>query len=107
MGKNKKTSKVSSNGCTSRNGSRSTPARVGADASSAPDRSSSKNGGSQENLRTYNIPDYRLEHPQFEIRQLTEKDRQGQEHVRYEVTGDLAAPVPPIRDSKYLDKQRQ
>ena len=57
-------------------------------------------------LRTYSIPDYRLEHPQFTVRQRTEKDRQGQEHVRYEVTGDLDAPVPPIRDSKYLDKQQ-
>jgi pyruvate dehydrogenase E1 component alpha subunit/2-oxoisovalerate dehydrogenase E1 component alpha subunit len=104
---NKRKSKASSNGRNSRNGSRSTAARVGADASSALERSSTKNGGSiQQNLRTYNIPDYRLEHPQFAIRQLTEKDRQGQEHVRYEVSGDLNAPVPPIRDSKYLDKQQ-
>jgi pyruvate dehydrogenase E1 component alpha subunit/2-oxoisovalerate dehydrogenase E1 component alpha subunit len=26
--------------------------------------------------------------------------------VRYEVSGDLSAPVPPIRDSKYLSKQQ-
>ncbi|HKV81648.1 MAG TPA: thiamine pyrophosphate-dependent enzyme, partial [Candidatus Sulfotelmatobacter sp.] len=57
-------------------------------------------------LRTYEIPDFRLEHPQFSVRQLTEKDKTGQEHVSYEVTGDLEAPVPPIRDSKYLDKQQ-
>jgi TPP-dependent pyruvate/acetoin dehydrogenase alpha subunit len=106
MGNNKRKSKASSNGRNSRNGSRSTAARVGAHASSAPERSSSKNGGSQQNLRTYNIPDYRLEHPQFEIRQLTGKDKQGQEHVLYEVSGDLDAPVPPIRDSKYLDQQQ-
>jgi TPP-dependent pyruvate/acetoin dehydrogenase alpha subunit len=104
---NKRKSKASSNGRTSRNGSRSTPARVGADASSALERSSTKNGGSSErNLRTYSIPDYRLEHPEFEIRQAIEKDKQGQEHVRYEISGDLNASVPPIRDSKYLDKQQ-
>jgi TPP-dependent pyruvate/acetoin dehydrogenase alpha subunit len=31
--------------------------------------------------------------------------RNGDE-MRYEVTGDLDTPVPPIRDSKYLDKQQ-
>jgi TPP-dependent pyruvate/acetoin dehydrogenase alpha subunit len=104
---NKRKSKASSNGRNSRNGSRSTPARIGADASSALDRSSIKNGRSgKSHLRTYEIPDYRLEHPEFQIRQALEKDKQGQEHVRYEVTGDLDAPVPPIRDSKYLDKQQ-
>jgi TPP-dependent pyruvate/acetoin dehydrogenase alpha subunit len=104
---NKRKSKASSNGRNSRNGTRSTAARIGADASSALERSSIKNGRSgKSHLRTYEIPDYRLEHPEFQIRQALEKDKQGQEHVRYEVTGDLAAPVPPIRDSKYLDKQQ-
>jgi len=51
--------------------------------------------------RTYAILDYRLEKPSFSIRQM----RDGEE-VRYEVTGDLKAPVPPIRESKYLDKKR-
>jgi TPP-dependent pyruvate/acetoin dehydrogenase alpha subunit len=50
-------------------------------------------------LRTYNILDYRLEKPVFTICQT----RVGGE-VRYEVEGDLSAPVPPIRESKYLDK---
>jgi len=55
-----------------------------------------------DNLRTYSIPDYRLEHPDLTVRQTTAKDGR----VRYEVTGDLDAPVPPIRDSSYLDKQQ-
>ena len=57
-------------------------------------------------LRTYSIPDTRLEHPDFTVRQSIEKDKDGTEHVRYEVTGNLNAPVPPIRDSKYLSKQQ-
>ncbi len=56
-------------------------------------------------LRTYSIPDTRLEHPDLSVRQSIEKDKDGAEHVRYEVTGNLNAPVPPIRDSKYLDKK--
>ena len=48
--------------------------------------------------RTYTIVDHRLEKPSFTIRQI----RKGDE-VCYEVTGDLTAPVPPIRESKYLD----
>jgi TPP-dependent pyruvate/acetoin dehydrogenase alpha subunit len=55
----------------------------------------------QNGTRTYSIPDYRLEKPNFIVRQV----RKGDE-FRYEVEGDLNAPVPPIRDSKYLSKQR-
>src|ERR1700692_2042464 len=51
--------------------------------------------------RTYTILDYRLEKPTFDIRQV----RKGDE-VRYEVRGDVTAPVPPIRESKYLDKKQ-
>lgn len=51
--------------------------------------------------RTYTILDYRLEKLSFALRQV----RAGDE-VRYEVTGDLSAPVPPIRESKYLSKQQ-
>jgi TPP-dependent pyruvate/acetoin dehydrogenase alpha subunit len=50
--------------------------------------------------RTYSIPDLRLEHPNFTVRQTTDKNG----HVHFSVEGDLDAPVPPIRDSKYLDK---
>ena len=53
------------------------------------------------NRRTYTIADYRLEKPSFNIRQI----RKGDE-VRYEVTGDLNTPAPPIRESKYLDKKQ-
>ena len=53
------------------------------------------------NQRTYTIPDYRLEKPNFTLRQV----RKGDE-IRYEITGDLTAPVPPIRESKYLDKKQ-
>jgi TPP-dependent pyruvate/acetoin dehydrogenase alpha subunit len=53
-------------------------------------------------LRSYSIRDYRLEKPNFTLRQV----RSGDE-VRYEVaSGDLSAPVPPIRESKYLSKQQ-
>jgi TPP-dependent pyruvate/acetoin dehydrogenase alpha subunit len=67
---------------------------------------SSSNGAHAKRLplpqqRTYDIADYRLERSSFSIRQVSSK-----EGVRYEVEGDFDAPVPPIRDSKYLD-QRQ
>src|SRR5437899_1007886 len=51
--------------------------------------------------RSYTILDYRLEKPRFELRQVRDGDT-----VRYEVSGDLSAPVPPIRESKYLGKQQ-
>jgi len=51
--------------------------------------------------RTYTITDYRLEKPRFELRQVRDGDT-----VRYEVSGTLDAPVPPIRDSTYLTRQQ-
>jgi TPP-dependent pyruvate/acetoin dehydrogenase alpha subunit len=51
--------------------------------------------------RTYSIPDTRLETPAFKVTQ-SRKD----ETVRYEIIGDLNAPAPPIRESKYLGKQQ-
>jgi TPP-dependent pyruvate/acetoin dehydrogenase alpha subunit len=51
--------------------------------------------------RTYTIVDYRLEKPGFGIHQVRRGDK-----VCYEVSGDLSAPVPPIRESKYLDKKQ-
>ncbi len=51
--------------------------------------------------RSYTIQDYRLEKPCFTLKQI----RAGDE-VRYECEGDLSAPVPPLRDSKYLDKKQ-
>ncbi len=105
MGNNKKKSKASSNGSRPSNGSRSTTSRGAADAAVRRVEPSSTANPNQ-HLRTYSIPDHRLEHPDFTIHQAVEKDRDGTEHVRYEVTGNLDAPVPPIRDSKYLSKQQ-
>src|ERR1700757_1117749 len=118
MGNNKKKSKPSSNGHRRRNGSRPTTAHVArnhvatAALESLP-RAQSRGrverrstGSPNQNLRTYEIPDFRMEHPEFSVRQLTERDKTGQEHVRYEVSGHFDAPVPPIRGSKYLNKQQ-
>ncbi len=51
--------------------------------------------------RRYTIADYRLEKPTFKIRQVRSGDG-----LHYEVSGGLNTPVPPIRDSKYLDKKQ-
>ena len=52
--------------------------------------------------RTYTILDYRLEKPHFTLRQVRSEDG-----VRYEVSGgDLAAPVPAVRESKYLSPKQ-
>jgi len=45
----------------------------------------------------YGIVDYRLEKPDYRVVEVT---RNGE--VAYEVRGDLSAPVPPIRESRYL-----
>jgi TPP-dependent pyruvate/acetoin dehydrogenase alpha subunit len=104
MGNRKAKSKASSNGHRPRNGN----AHGAADAlvRRVERSSTAKNNANNSDLRTYSIPDYRLEHPQFTVLQRTEKDKHGAQHVRYEVTGDLDAPVPPIRDSKHLTQQQ-
>src|SRR5919201_2430070 len=56
----------------------------------------SRNGG-QRDQRCYTIRDYRLERPEFFV-----KLKAGDDVVRYEISGDLTAPVPPIRESRYL-----
>jgi TPP-dependent pyruvate/acetoin dehydrogenase alpha subunit len=56
--------------------------------------------GAASSQRTYTILDYRLEKPSISLRQVHDGDS-----VSYEVSGDLSAPVPPIRDSKYLSQQ--
>ncbi len=102
--KKKKSTKPSTNGAR-RNGARTTTARGAADASvRRVERSST--GVPNHDLRTYSIPDLRQEHPNLSVHQAVEKDQDGTEHVRYEVTGNLDAPVPPICDSKYLSKQQ-
>ena len=73
---------------------RKLPARSG--AQTATDRDSPVR-----HQRTYTIPDYRLEQPSFTLRQVRAGDSVG-----YEVEGDLSAPVPPIRESKYLDQKQ-
>ncbi len=52
-------------------------------------------------LRTYSIPDYRLEHPEFRVYLSGEGS-----NVEYRIEGDLSAPAPPIRDSKYLSREQ-
>lgn len=56
---------------------------------------------SDSDLRTYTITDYRLEKPEFRLQQI----RVGDE-VKYNLAGDVTAPVPPLRDSRYLDKKQ-
>src|SRR5436853_2549424 len=73
--------------------------RSGQKSGSDGNRSSSKAQFSEH--RTYTIPDYRLEKPNFTIRQI----RKGDE-ICYEVEGNLNTSVPPIRESKYLSKQQ-
>ncbi len=115
MANKKSKSKANSNGNRPHNGSRARKAHAGTARSvnarvgtAALGRSVEPSSASlsDRNIRTYSIPDYRLEHPDFTVHQSIEKDKDGTEHVRYEVEGDLDAPVPRIRDSKYLTKQQ-
>src|SRR5438477_7711396 len=65
---------------------------------------SRRNGNStREPLRTnpHGIPDYRLEVPNV---RTIEEWVNGQ--FRYSVEGDLSAEAPPLRESKYLNKQQ-
>ena len=55
----------------------------------------------QPSLRTYSIPDYRLEHPEFRVYQSGEGS-----NIEYRIEGDLSASPPPIRDSKYLSREQ-
>jgi len=68
-----------------------------------PPRASSDGDAASSSLRCYNIPDYRLEHPEFSI--TMERDA-ATEETRYSVAGDLSATPPPIRDSKYLKPEQ-
>jgi TPP-dependent pyruvate/acetoin dehydrogenase alpha subunit len=66
-------------------------------------KASADGDAASSSLRCYNIPDYRLEQPEFSI--TTERDAATDE-TRYRVEGDLSAPPPPIRDSKYLKREQ-
>ena len=50
-------------------------------------------------LRTYSIPDYRLERPEFRVYQSGEGS-----NIEYKIEGDLSAAAPPIRESKFLTR---
>lgn len=67
--------------------------------------SSTRNGASRKPypIRTnaHGIPDYRLEIPNF---RTTEEWGDGQ--FRYKVEGDFSAEPPPLRESKYLNKDQ-
>src|SRR5438067_12044206 len=52
-------------------------------------------------VNQYGIPDWRLEKPEFEVIEVSQGDE-----VHYEIRGKLDIPVPPIRDSQYLNKQQ-
>jgi len=81
------------------NGNRGNNAAPGA---KSPHLARTRNGAPQSSSeRTYSIVDYRLEKPSFSVRQVWRADQ-----VAYEVSGDLSAAVPPIRESKYLDKKQ-
>jgi len=54
-----------------------------------------------ESARTYEIPDFCLEHPKFRVYQSGEGS-----NVEYKIEGDLSAPAPSIRDSKYLKREQ-
>ena len=53
-------------------------------------------------LRSYNIPDYRLERPEFRIFMSGEGS-----NLEYRIEGDLSAAAPPIRESKYLSREQR
>src|SRR3954470_3923721 len=60
-----------------------------------------QNAAANPQQRTYSIPDWRAEKPEFRIEQV----REG-ENVKYVVHGDLSAPAPAMRESKYLSREQ-
>ncbi len=61
----------------------------------------SRNGAKTIAQNSHGIPDWRLERPEFTT---VEVNKNGTVH--YEVQGNLRAPAPPIRDSKYLKPEQ-
>jgi pyruvate dehydrogenase E1 component alpha subunit/2-oxoisovalerate dehydrogenase E1 component alpha subunit len=59
------------------------------------------NDGGRSSVRSYNIPDYRLECPEFRIFMSGEGS-----NVEYRIEGDLSGACPPIRESKYLSREQ-
>ena len=62
----------------------------------------SRNGSTRPQERTYKIADWRRERPEFHVAMA----RDGDGEMRYTVTGKLDAPAPPLRDSRYLTKEK-
>ena len=78
------------------------PPRAAAKQTASPKPAPAPEGADQpSSLRTYSIPDYRLERPEFRVYQSGEGS-----NVEYRIEGDLSAPPPPIRDSKYLSREQ-
>lgn len=87
-----------------KNGRRRTPSAASKKspkpaAASKADAKARANDSPDTSHRCYEIHDYRLEKPSFHVRQVSENGA-----VHYEIDGDLSAPVPPIRESKYLTR---
>lgn len=61
----------------------------------------SRDGSGARSLRTYNIPDSRLDCLDCRIYMCGEGS-----NVEYRIEGDLSAPAPPIRESKYLTREQ-
>jgi TPP-dependent pyruvate/acetoin dehydrogenase alpha subunit len=62
---------------------------------------SSRNGANPITKNRHGIPDWRLERPEFTTIEVSKNG-----NVHYEVRGNLRAPAPPIRDSKYLKREQ-
>ena len=85
-----------------KNHKRSASANDARSANAQPSNQANGAGGEYPVARNaHGIPDWRLERPDFETVEVL-KDGE----VRYEVRGNLNAPAPPIRDSKYLSKEQ-
>jgi TPP-dependent pyruvate/acetoin dehydrogenase alpha subunit len=81
------------------------PSNPMAGTNTSPSDGNRRGGGPSEDagrsLRTYEIPDYRLEHPEFRIYMSGEGA-----NLEYRIDGDLSATAPPIRESKYLSREQ-
>src|SRR5208337_3733247 len=69
--------------------------------SSKPNTKTGIDGSASSALRCYNIPDYRLERPEFRILVSGEGP-----NLEYRVEGDLGATPPLIRESRYLSREQ-
>src|SRR5208283_6174823 len=69
--------------------------------SSRPDTQTGSDESASSALRCYNMPDYRLERPEFRILVSGEGP-----NLEYRVEGDLGATPPLIRESRYLSREQ-